>query len=1007
MNMPSGNKKIDAFIQEGQFEWIPYSQFDQIKEIGKNGLITTYSAIWKDGPLYKKNYWSKVYIRDSNKEVSLKFLHNSQNPIEFVINEAKKYSTKNNSFLVLYGISQNPNTNDYILVLNWSSGNEKIDDFIHERQLEIKDHHDVVLEWIPYSQFEQIKETGKNDLLTAYSAIWKDGPLYYDRYSYSDYKYARDSNKGVSLKFLHNSEDPVEFVINEAKKYPTKKNSFIILYGISQNPDTNDYIIVQNNLANHFSGNEKIDDFIHERQLEIKDHHDVVLEWIPYSQFVQIKETGKSDLITVYSAIWKDGTLYYDRYRYSGYKYARDSNKGVFSKFLHKSENPIEFVINEAKKYSTKNNSFLILYGISQNPDTNDYIIVQNNLANHFIGNEKIDDFIYERQLEIKDHSDVVLEWIPYSQFDQIKETGKNDLIIAYSAIWKDGPLYYKNLEYSRDSNKEVSLKYLYNSQHSIEFVINEASKYSTKNNAYLMLYGISQNPDTNDYILVLNWSSGNKWIPYNQLNKIRNIDKGHFIIIYSAIWKYEVALLCFNDLQKFLDKVKESDNGIKMYGISQNPDKNYVLVLQNEFCTEYGKTYCKNCGKKYTHMNYKWCKQCSIITINFFKSNNEKIDDLVQEMRSNINSCFNIVFEWIPYNQFNYISKEIGKGGFATVYSAIWKDGPLKYDVDKKMYTRISNKKIALKCLDNSQNQTDNFLNEVKEYSINRMDDILNVYGISQNPDTKDFIIVLEYAEGGSYNNWINKNYKDFDWKNKIQTLLGIIGGLKGIHQKQKIHHDFHTGNILFLTKNLNILNRKSLFISDMGLCDEESNTSEVEIYGDMPYMAPEVLRGKPYTQAADVYSFGMIMYFTATGNQPFTNRAHDRDLALDICNEIRPKINEPEAPKCYIDLMKRCWDSNPNNRPDATEIHDKIKSFQDFYSSYKKNESEAIEIKNQFKEAENYRKLHHSLKKNKQHPQAIYTSRLLNPYTKDLMIYDNSECLDCGITTVRTDQS
>ncbi|GES81575.1 kinase-like domain-containing protein [Rhizophagus clarus] len=615
------------------------------------------------------------------------------------------------------------------------------------------------------------------------------------------------------------------------------------------------------------SGNKKIDAFIQEGQFE----------WIPYSQFDQIKEIA-------YSAIWKDGPLYYDRYSYSDYKYARDSNKGVSLKFLHNSEDPVEFVINEAKKYPTKKNSFIILYS---------------------------------------------------------------------------------GYKYARDSNKGVFSKFLHKSENPIEFVINEASKYSTKNNAYLMLYGISQNPDTNDYILVLNWSSGNKWIPYNQLNKIRNIDKGHFIIIYSAIWKYEVALLCFNDLQKFLDKVKESDNGIKMYGISQNPDKNYVLVLQNEFCTEYGKTYCKNCGKKYTHMNYKWCKQCSIITINFFKSNNEKIDDLVQEMRSNINSCFNIVFEWIPYNQFNYISKEIGKGGFATVYSAIWKDGPLKYDVDKKMYTRISNKKIALKCLDNSQNQTDNFLNEVKEYSINRMDDILNVYGISQNPDTKDFIIVLEYAEGGSYNNWINKNYKDFDWKNKIQTLL------------------------------------------DMGLCDEESNTSEVEIYGDMPYMAPEVLRGKPYTQAADVYSFGMIMYFTATGNQPFTNRAHDRDLALDICNEIRPKINEPEAPKCYIDLMKRCWDSNPNNRPDATEIHDKIKSFQDFYSSYKKNESEAIEIKNQFKEAENYRKLHHSLKKNKQHPQAIYTSRLLNPYTKDLMIYDNSECLDCGITTVRTDQS
>jgi serine/threonine protein kinase len=81
--------------------------------------------------------------------------------------------------------------------------------------------------------------------------------------------------------------------------------------------------------------------------------------------------------------------------------------------------------------------------------------------------------------------------------------------------------------------------------------------------------------------------------------------------------------------------------------------------------------------------------------------------------MRLKINSHLNIIFEWIPYNQFNYI-KEIGKGGFATVYSAIWKDGPLKYDVNEEMCTRVPNKKVALKCLNNSQNMIDEFFNEV-----------------------------------------------------------------------------------------------------------------------------------------------------------------------------------------------------------------------------------------------------------------------------------------------------
>jgi hypothetical protein len=104
----------------------------------------------------------------------------------------------------LYGISQNPDTNNYILVFNWTSGNEKIDDFIQERLCE-----DIAFEWIPYNQFDQIKETGKNGLITVYSAIWRDGPLYWND------KYTRESNKKVALKCLHNLQNPIEFVINE------------------------------------------------------------------------------------------------------------------------------------------------------------------------------------------------------------------------------------------------------------------------------------------------------------------------------------------------------------------------------------------------------------------------------------------------------------------------------------------------------------------------------------------------------------------------------------------------------------------------------------------------------------------------------------------------------------------------------------------------------------------------------------------------------------------------
>ena len=93
--------------------------------------------------------------------------------------------------------------------------------------------------------------------------------------------------------------------------------------------------------------------------------------------------------------------------------------------------------------------------------------------------------------------------------------------------------------------------------------------------------------------------------------------------------------------------------------------------------------------------------------------SGNENIDNLIQEMQLKINSYNDIVFEWIPYNQFTDI-KKIGRGGFSEVYSAIWKDGPLDYDNSRNKYTRNQDKKVALKCLHNSQNITEKFLNDV-----------------------------------------------------------------------------------------------------------------------------------------------------------------------------------------------------------------------------------------------------------------------------------------------------
>ena len=80
--------------------------------------------------------------------------------------------------------------------------------------------------------------------------------------------------------------------------------------------------------------------------------------------------------------------------------------------------------------------------------------------------------------------------------------------------------------------------------------------------------------------------------------------------------------------------------------------------------------------------------------------------------MQLKINDCKDIIFEWIPYNQFDGINET---GNFTISHSVIWKDGPLCWNYWKYKYTRNSaNKAITLRYLYNLQDITSESLNEV-----------------------------------------------------------------------------------------------------------------------------------------------------------------------------------------------------------------------------------------------------------------------------------------------------
>jgi len=97
-----------------------------------------------------------------------------------------------------------------------TSENEKINKFIQEMQLKISEYNNVMVEWIPYNKFDDIKEIGKGDSATVYLAIWTDGPLQYD-FNYKKLK--RKSNEKVALKYFPMKKECPEIVTENVRVY--------------------------------------------------------------------------------------------------------------------------------------------------------------------------------------------------------------------------------------------------------------------------------------------------------------------------------------------------------------------------------------------------------------------------------------------------------------------------------------------------------------------------------------------------------------------------------------------------------------------------------------------------------------------------------------------------------------------------------------------------------------------------------------------------------------------
>ncbi|PKK75473.1 kinase-like protein [Rhizophagus irregularis] len=382
------------------------------------------------------------------------------------------------------------------------------------------------------------------------------------------------------------------------------------------------------------------------------------------------------------------------------------------------------------------------------------------------------------------------------------------------------------------------------------------------------------------------------------------------------------------NDIHKrheFQKQTVLADNSLtedeKTYAINwMTRDYDYYKILDNSGT----KRICENCKQECLATLY-----CEFCVRNYLKakfsnwtSGNVNIDNLIQKCQLETLIPSKITVEWIPYNNLQDI-KYLTKGGFSEIYTANWIDGRYEeWNSKNQQLIRSGNEYVILKSLENVKSANQSWFEEAKSHLTigNKRNDIVRCYGLTQNISNGNYMLVMMKMDI-NLREYLYQNHNKLTWKGRINITYEIISALYIIHEENSIHRDLHSGNILYSELN------SGWYISDLGFCGPADKSSKC-IYGNLPYIAPEVINGKEYTFKSDIYSIAMLMWEISSGQPPFINHEHDYDLVMNIINGIRPKI-VLGTPTEYKNLMEQCWDADPSKRPDTDTLSFHSKSY------------------------------------------------------------------------------